>query len=357
MGLYTKINEWFVRQQNSAKKRSTIYQKLGVYVQNNVAIDDALNRLHLRYSKNRTKYDTAEALALRDWYAKKDDGGSFAASLAGWATDDEMRIVHAGEENNRLPEAFDQLAENAELEKRLKKGVISPLLMPLLGLGVITGLITIVNTMIFPIMAGMMPVEEWTGLSLIMLYTHYFAVYALWPLWALAIIMWALMLYSFPRLTGGWRRVLEILPPYRLYRLLATTSFLLTLSSMLKAKVPIDEALGTMSATGGQWYREQVGLILTQMHRDTFTVAALKSPGKFIDHDILEDLLVYEETSAFDVAVGQTSRAWANENIEGLASAASQIKLFSMMALVLLAAFIIAGIAGTVLQLMVYLQS
>ena len=357
MSFYTVINEWFLRKQNTAAKRTTLYKKLGVYVQNGLPIDVAMERLYVRVSQEGTKHDTTEALALRDWLELKNDGNSFAASIQSWASPEEYQIINAGEHTGRLPEAFEQLAETTTITKKLKKAVVRPLFVPVFGIAAITFFLVTINKMAVGILTNMMPMSEWVGLSLLLKYMSIFTEHFLFPVLIGLAIFGCLVKFSLPRLTGPFRRAIEGFLPYRMHRLVSASTFMLTLSNMMQARVSVDEALGFMSKSGSRWYRDQVNSILEGMDRKSFANAALTSRNKFLDEEIVGDLLVYEETTGLAEAIGTIARTWADENIEAMTRIAFVIKLSSLVFLILVAAATVGGLIGTSLQLLVYLRS
>lgn len=163
-----------------------------------------------------------------------------------------MSMVRVGEAHGGLPEIFRQVADHYENRQRLYRQAVSALLYPVIVLTIALGVIGLLSYFVLPKLVDILKdmtrgkVELPGPTKLLIAFTD-FVVWAGWWVVPLVVIGGGFTLLRFYRTSTGKgmldRFVLYIPVFGKLCRMIDTTRFARTLSTLLEAGVPVDDSL------------------------------------------------------------------------------------------------------------------
>ncbi len=240
----------------TAEKRAALYREIGALLRAGVPVVAALDLLMDAHPDSRAGRILA---GLRD---RVREGESFAVAMPGVMPEIstfEVALLQGGQRTGKLGEMLDQMASYLEEETRLRSGILSALLYPLLvvALALVVGIIMI--TAILPRLAGLFA-ESGVALPATTKILIWFGgagrVPAILALVAFALAVFGVF-YRFKRSArrAHWERHFRRLPLIgQGYRLVVTIRFVRTLVMLLRGGVALVDALPLAArATGSDW--------------------------------------------------------------------------------------------------------
>jgi len=122
-----------------------------------------------------------------------------------------------------------------------------------------------------------------------------------------------------PYWRGKLRAKFDMFPPWSWYRILQGSSFLLGLSALLGAQVPLKRALEILEEQGNPWIRERINSARQEVLRGRNLGEALRT-GKFNfpDPGVAVDLEILSERADVGSVIEGVTEEWINEQIDTL---------------------------------------
>lgn len=164
-------------------------------------------------------------------------------ALSGITTDDDRCFLVAEDKVGDVSVLFQLAYETAGKKKMIMASIIKPMVLPIyLGIAAIAMLIAGGGVML-PNFAQMLPVEQWEVPSQVVFYVGSFLKKHLLVFLAILAAAGVFVVWSLPNLVSNLRyRRLDKVFPWSLYKTLQSSSFVLNLAALFKAKVSILEA-------------------------------------------------------------------------------------------------------------------
>lgn len=315
------FERWFLKKQFGAKTRFAMYKKLVRFLSSGVALTSALDIMfdHVTDGGNKRKMKTPQAIALDEWRRNIRNGHSFSRAITGWAPDRERVVIEAGENAGRLDVAIQNAIfihqGSAQIKAAILKGLAYPFLLILMAIG----FMALFGFRVIPAFEEIIPRENWTGIGAQMAVMSDFVRNGLLQSIGGFGIFVSLLLFSLPRWTGRIRARLDGIPPWSLYRLSMGSSFLLGISAMHKAGIPLTRSLLIMQRDAPPWYRERIDLTLRHVRNGLNLGEALHKTGyNFPTKETVLDLRAYAELDGFDEVLEEMGRTWMEDSIAAI---------------------------------------
>ena len=263
--------------------RATFYRELGALAKAGLPLVAALDLLLDTPDQEK---QASRIAFLRD---RIREGQSLARALnevSDEVSQFERAAVEAGERSGRLEVSLDQLADYLEHQVRLREGLISALIYPVLVL--VLAAVVAVGLLGF-VMPMLGPLFKETGQPLPMLTRMLMAASEAWPVvlpLTLVLLVTAVLAGRYawrrsPDVQTDWLRRLDRLPLYRAgSRTLASLRFARTLVVLLRGGVNAVDALELAGqATGNAWVAEMVRHQAEAVRHGTSLAQAVRAVG------------------------------------------------------------------------------
>lgn len=324
----------------SPNKRADFYEMLASLVRDGKPIDESIRELHSRYSKKKRPHATM----LADWMRAKLNGASFADAIKEYVDETEVVIIAATDRSGDIASGLQQAALLARAKAAVMSELKKQMAGPIVRLAALFLMLIGFSVEIAPVLRGSLP--EWAlSQSQRTLFEVSDWLRKWWPaVVALTLGAASAAAYSLPRYTGGMRDILDRIPPWSIYKSSVSSGFMISLSCLIRAGVPISGAIQYVRERSSPYLRTHLNLMASRLRRGMEQGDALDT-GLLSDH--LSDMVtIYSKTSDFDKAVGSIGRLAVEDGITQVRSKASKANTISMVLIGAALAWIVTAIYG-----------
>jgi type II secretory pathway component PulF len=338
----------FIRWQFNAKVRTRVYRKLVRFLENSMAIAQALDVMHQHASEDGKKPKAAVAIVLDHWRREVRNGKAFGKAIEGWVPESDRIVIEGGDRAGKLIVAINKAILISESSRKIKGTLIGGLAYPALLIVVAIGFLVMFGLQVVPAFEEILPREKWVGAGAQMAFMSDFVRY--YMVWFLIFIGGLIFgsIYSLPRWTGHTRAKFDKYPPWSLYRLILGSGFLLTVSGMIKAGIAAPEILRILQRNASPWYKEKLSKTLDNVNNGHNLGDALHLTGfEFPAKETVQDLRAYASLNRFDETLEAIGTEWLSESV---AMIDAQTAIFRNIAFLILGG-VFMWIAGGIFSL------
>lgn len=311
------------RLRNSRKERLRIYRKLQGMLSMNEALSSSLDRLYLNASEMGKHTDRPAAMALREWFLKDRQGISLSEAMHGWVPSAELYMIRAGEESGALAKAFSSIDTMAQRAREMREAVSYAVSYPFFMVLLLSFVLWMFGVNLIQNMRATAPPKIIASMGSVPAVSDFIQA---WGVWVLAgfLLLCMTVAATLPVWTGSLRAKLDMFPPWSWYRVLQGSAFLLGLSSLLGAQVPLKRALEILEEQGTPWMRERVQSAREEVLRGSNLGEALRTGGyNFPDPSVAIDLEILSERADVGTVIEAVTQEWIREQIDLLRTQAA----------------------------------
>lgn len=296
----------------TVSKRRRIYERLARFCGNGYPLEQALLGITARLERAK---DPRRAV-WRQWLRAVREGIPLSTATADVLPPAERVLLSAGEQTGALDVAFREAAYVAGAGQRLKEVIVGAMAYPAILVLMLAALLVFLSLRLMPAMAEITPVDTWPAVSRNL---HDLAIFiriaGAWVALGLVLVA-VVVMATLPRWQDRVRRRLDHwLPPWTIYREYQGATFLLAMSALTKAGVPIDDALTRIRKIASPWLRWYVDMMYRALK------GAGENPGRAIDmgllhHEVVGELQDYAAAGSFVDALEHTGRTIVEDTIK-----------------------------------------
>ena len=341
----SNLERVFAKLQFGTKQRVRVYRKLNRFLSNGVKLSEALDIMYGHASEDGRKPSNPLAIVLDDWRRQVRNGKGFGRAIQGWVPDSDRLVIEGGEAAGNLSVSIERAVMISGSSKKIRNTLIGGLAYPVLLFVVAIGFLVMFGTQVVPAFEEIMPREQWTGAGAQMaMMSDFVNNYLHWTLLALAGLV-GLIVYSLPRWTGPRRTRFDRYAPWSIYRLIVGSGFLVTVSGMVKAGIPIPQILQMLQRGASPWYRERLQRALYFVNEGNNLGEALHKAGYgFPDKESVQDLRAYAGLNKFDETLDKLGTEWLEDSVARIEAQTGVLRNVSFILLGAVFAWIASGI-------------
>lgn len=237
------LTKWYGRTFFSLDERINFFERLAELIEANFSILLALRTYHDGYQSKMDPSDT-RLIFLRDVLGNMESGQSFSLAVSRWVSPTERVLLDAGEHSGHLSEALMACGQVARNTKEIKSSMRTQLIDPVINAVIFIGTAIYTARDILPVFTKMSNPSTWGSF----LY-YWYAVSEFFNHWLLFMVgfLAAYILFAWwtlPRVRDGkFRAVLEIFPPWSIYKRLQGAVFIDAMAAMLKGGTSFRRAI------------------------------------------------------------------------------------------------------------------
>lgn len=239
----SRFTKWYGRTFFSLDERINFFERLAELLEANFSIMIALRTYHDGYE---SKMDTSDTrlIFLRDVIGNMEGGQNFSLAVSRWVSPTERVLLDTGEHSGHLSEALRACGQVARNAKEIKSNMRTQLIDPAINSVIFIGTAIYTARDILPVFTKMSNPSTWGSF----LY-YWYAVSEFFNHWLLFMVGFvaAYIIFAWwtlPRVRDGkLRAVLEIFPPWSIYRRLQGAVFIDAMSAMLKGGTSFRRAI------------------------------------------------------------------------------------------------------------------
>jgi type II secretory pathway component PulF len=309
------VNRFLAKMSFSGKRKVSIYKRLSNHLKGGKALGDTL-RLLLIHAIQAGRREQGTVMMLREWIDGMNNGRSFGRVVEQWVPPSDHMIITAGESGN-LADALDNVLKVQESSRKLKSAIISGLSYPSALYFASLGLLVMFSVLLVPRFEELASKDQWTGVAYGVVAVSAAVTKYIFPILFVAIALAIASIYSMPRWTGPTRAIFDRYPPWSLYRLTYGAGFMLSMSAMLKAGVPVGDILRTLKIGANPWYAERLNATLNFVNDGKNVGEALYLTGlRFPDFEAVIDIRSYADSGNFDQNLDWLANRWLEDSVE-----------------------------------------
>jgi type II secretory pathway component PulF len=302
----------------SRKHRFRVWRKLEGMLRMNEALSRALDRLYLNASEMGKYPNRPSAVALREWFLKDRAGISFAEGVEGWVPSGELYMIRAGEESGTLAKSLNSIQKMGEKSRQMREAVTYAVGYPVFMIILVSFVLWTFGVNLIQNMRKNAPKNVMAAMGGVATFSDFIND------WGITVILGIFALCVFIALTmphwrGPLRAKFDMYPPWSWYRILQGSGFLLGLSALLGAQVPLKRALEILGEQGNPWIRERINSARQEVLRGRNLGEALRT-GKynFPDPGVAIDLEILSERADVGSVIEQVTEEWIRDQIDVL---------------------------------------
>jgi type II secretory pathway component PulF len=319
----TKLDLWWAKFsfRFDTQKRLAVMNKIASLLRNNFTLMDALHRIEMMESKNGKKPDEAFAIAMREIQKNMERGMSFSEATRDWVPGEETLLLMSGNMSS-LVTSLENITRVVDGTSRIKRAMVSALAYPLFLLILTIGIIVMVGLYLVP------PLQEaagngivWTGTAKSLIWASDFANEYIYSFSIGFVLLILLIIFSLPWWTGKLRAKFDSYPPWNIYKLQLSVSWMMSLAAMVSADVSVPDAMRLLADNSNHYLSSILEETLHYISNGENLGVALASTGRnFPNEDIIGDLAIYADMNDFDKAVDKIAREYMEESVRKMES-------------------------------------
>lgn len=328
----------------SKDKRISIWRKLVSLLKNDFTLVNALNRIQMIESHGGTKPNEPFAICMREWEKNLERGMSFSEATRGWVPAEETLLLTSGNMSSLIV-ALENVGRIIAANKRIGRAVFGAIAYPLLLLVLVFGIIIMVGLYLVPPLAEVAGSDiVWHGgaASLIWLsniagkYWQEFSIVFV----AIGILTW----WSLPRWSGQIRAAFDNLPPWNIYKIRLSVSWMMSLSAMVSAGVAIPDAMRMLADNSNQYLRHILDEALHYIANGDNLGDALQNTGKnFPNSELIGDMTIYADMNDFDTNLTTISNDYLENSVKKIESLSDTLNTVGILLISAVIAWIVLG--------------
>jgi len=317
---FDDLERWLTRFQfrTSRKHRFRIYRKLEGMLRMNEALSRALDRLYLNASEMGKYPRRPAAVALREWFLKDRAGVSLAEAMEGWVPTGELYMIRAGEESGTMAKSLGAIQAVGEKARQMKEAVMYAVGYPAFMVVLVSFVLYMFGVNLIQNMRKSAPPSVLKAMGSVAVLSDFITDWGVTVIICLVLLV-ALITFTLPYWRGSIRAKFDMFPPWSWYRVLQGSGFLLGLSALLGAQVPLKRSLEILEEQANPWMRERINSARNEVLRGRNLGESLRV-GKFNfpDPQVAVDLEILSERADVGSVIEQVTEEWIREQIDAM---------------------------------------
>ncbi len=328
----------------STDKRISIWRKLVSLLKNDFTLVNALNRLQMTESHGGSRPNEPFAICMREWERNLERGLSFSEATRGWIPAEETLLLTSGNMSSLIV-ALENVGRIVVANKRIGRAVFGAIAYPLLLLVLVFGIIIMVGIYLVP------PLAEvagdgivWTGGAASLIWLSEWAgkywKFIAFLLGISVVFMWL----SLPVWSGRLRAVFDRFPPWSIYKIRISVSWMMSLAAMVSAGVSIPNAMRVIADNANKYLRNILDKTLRHIANGDNLGNALQNTGMdFPNQELIGDLSVYSDMNDFDENLNHIANEYLEDSVRKIESLSDVLNTIGILLISGVIAWVVLG--------------
>ncbi|MEJ0061697.1 MAG: type II secretion system F family protein [Alphaproteobacteria bacterium] len=303
---------------SNTKMRFRVYRKLQGMLAMNEALSRALERLWYNSSEMGKYPNRPAAMALREWLQRDRAGDSLSQAMAGWVPSAELYMLRAGEESGTVAKSLRSIMMMGESAKEMRTAVMQAITYPAFMIILISGVLWMFGVNLIQNMRKNAPkavLESIGPLADVSDFIMKWGIAILLSIGTLAVITSVTM----PFWRGKTRAKFDKYPPWSWFRIWQGSGFMLGLSALMGAQVPLRRALEILEQQGNPWIKERIASAVEAVLQGKNLGEALRQGNYgFPDPQVALDMEILSERGDIGSVIEEVTQEWIREQIDEL---------------------------------------
>lgn len=305
------------------KQRLRLYRKLEGMLRMNEALSRSLDRLYQNVSEMGKYPNRPVAVALKEWFLKDRAGVGLSEAMDGWVPTSELCMIRAGEESGTMAKTLASIQLVGERVKEMKAAVSYAVAYPAFMMVLVSFVLWMFGVNLIQNMRKTAPPKVMEAMGGVGAVSDFISNWGIWVIVGI-VGFFTVVAVTLPHWRGALRTKFDMYPPWSWYRVLQGSSFLLGLSSLLGAQVPLKRALEILEDQATPWLKERIYAARQEVLRGRNLGEALRM-GKynFPDPTVAIDLEILSERADVGTVIEDITNEWISDQIEKMQAQAA----------------------------------
>ena len=319
-------------------------RKLASLLRNDFTLMDALGRIEMIESYGGKKPHEPFAIVMREWQKNLERGMTFSEATRGWVPPEETLLVTSGNLSN-LVVALENVGRVVDGTTRIRRAMRSAIAYPLFLLALTFGIIIMVGVYLVPPLAEVGGNDiVWRGTARGLIWLSEFSIKYWFPIVMGFLVVIGLMWASLPNWSGWLRSKFDSFPPWNIYKIQVSVSWLMALSAMVSAGVTIPDAMRMLADSANKYLR---GILERALHfianGDNLGVALENADRNFPDREIIGDLTIYADMNGFDQNLTSVANDYLDQSIRKMEAISNTLNSVGILLVSAIIAWVVLG--------------
>lgn len=298
------------------KVRTSLYERIEAFLVGGVDVVTTLRTIRDRYMQRRSTRSRAKILDA--WIRSMERGGTFSDAIRPWVPTAEHMLISSGERGEGIISGLQEARVLSQAASRSKAAIYGGTVFPAVLFAMLIGMLIMFQVQMVPIFQGLLPIERWQGSAQVLNSLSGFMKDNLAVMIAMVACLSIFIGYTMPRWRGDLRaRIFDHLPPWSIYRSYQASSFLISLSSLMRAGVATYDALRLMHRTASPWMRMHLERMMTNMRHGGENQGKSLDTG-LLDKEVAGDIQDYSATGSFVEAIYRIGQRTLEEGVKSI---------------------------------------
>jgi type II secretory pathway component PulF len=279
-------------------RRIGLYEKIRAFLEANIDLMATLRAIRDRYAERKD----SRAAILSEWMRALDRGSSFADAIASWIPSSELMLIESGERGGDIASGLREAGVLSSASARNKSAILGSVAYPVVLFLMLMGMLIMFHLQMAPIFEQIMPKAKWPGSAKSLDEISSFVYEKMWLVGIVGVVLSIWIGKTMGTWTRNPRPIFDKFPPWNIYRSYQASSFLIGLSSLLRAGVPEYDALVAMSKNASPWMKAHLNKMMLTMSLGGANMGRALDTG-MLDIETAGDVQDYSRLASFSEAI------------------------------------------------------
>lgn len=260
-------------------KRMGMYEKIASFLDSDFDLVSTLTAIRDRYVLRKD----SRAVILSDWLRVLAQGGRFPDAIAPWVPAAELMLIESGDRSGDLKSGLREAVVLSSSARKSQAAIFGGVAFPSVLFAMVIAILCLFQARMVPIFSELLPIAKWPESAQMLNFISGFLYNNLFFI----LIAFGIIAFIIGKTMGSWtappRNIFDKLPPWNIYKSYQGSSFLIALSSLLRAGVPAYNALRAIYRNASPWMRIHLSKMMVTMNMGGGNV------GRALDTGLLDD--------------------------------------------------------------------
>jgi type II secretory pathway component PulF len=319
-----------MKMRSNKKLRFRIYRKLQGMMEMNEPLPTALDRLWRNVSEDGTRPSRPAAMAVQQWLERGRQGKNLSEMLEGWVPAREHMLMRAGEESGNVGKAIGSIMAVDEAAEKMKRAIMSAITYPVFIFLLMSGVMWMFGVNLIEPMRENAPPQVFAQMAGIAAVSDFVRNKGFLTLCIIGGAVFFIIM-TLPRWRGRIRAKFDMFPPYAWYPIWQGSAFLLSMSALLSAQVPLRKCFEILLEGSKPWLYERLESARQEILRGRNLGEALRVEGlNFPDPQLARDLEILSERADISRTLEILAKDWLEEQTRSLNGQAAFVRTIGM---------------------------
>lgn len=311
----------------NTKKRIEIYEQIMAMMNEGMPIVNVVSDLAEIY-RGENKSDP-RVYILQCWKKAMENNGSIIKEVSRWVPESEVVMFKTAEESGEWVRCLESLIFQLEKQDEIVKVIRSEMFYPVFLTAFLIGILAGFGGFGVPMLIEMLPLSSWPEFSrpLYLISTFVYG-NAHWV--AIGIAIFLVVIFRLQsKYVGRYRKYLDLVPPFNIYKAMQGASFLISLAALLRSGIPIIESVSIINKNSSPWLKVRIRDIKKAFDKGESGASALISAGKdsMFTRDVRVQVKAYSKLAQMDKAMNKIGVVAINITVQNVKMIVGLIKL------------------------------